>query len=47
LTDAQRGELVRLVHQEGYTIAKAAKIMGIPYDNAKAVNRTYIIEKRI
>ena len=29
------------------SIAKAAKTVGIPYDNAKAINRTYQREQRI
>ena len=47
VTDTQRLELVHLIHQEGHSIAKAAKITNIPYDNAKAINRTYLREKRI
>jgi molybdenum-dependent DNA-binding transcriptional regulator ModE len=47
VTDEQRSELVRLIHQEKYSIAKASKVTGIPYDNAKAINRTYLKEERI
>eukprot|EP00347_Sterkiella_histriomuscorum_P007867 403347257 len=47
VTDLQRKELVRLIHEEGYSIAKASKVTNIPYDNAKAINRTYLREKRI
>jgi hypothetical protein len=47
VTDFQRQELVRLIHNEGLSIAKASKIVNIPYDNAKAINRTYLKEKRI
>ena len=47
VTDEQRRELVRLIHKEGYSIAKASKTTEIPYDNAKAINRTYQREKRI
>jgi hypothetical protein len=36
-----------LIHKEGYSIAKASKATDIPYDNAKAINRTYQREKRI
>lgn len=32
---------------EGCSIAKASKVTGIPYDNAKAINRTYLRERRI
>ncbi|CDW79994.1 UNKNOWN [Stylonychia lemnae] len=47
VTDVQRRELVRLIHEDGFSIAKASKITNIPYDNAKAINRTYLREKRI
>eukprot|EP00347_Sterkiella_histriomuscorum_P021946 403332220 len=47
VTDAQRSDLVRLIHEENCSIAKAAKITGIPYDNAKAINRTYLKEQRV
>jgi molybdenum-dependent DNA-binding transcriptional regulator ModE len=47
VTDTQRLELIRLIHQEAYSIAKASKATGIPYDNAKAINRTYLKERRV
>jgi molybdenum-dependent DNA-binding transcriptional regulator ModE len=47
VTDEQRRELVRLIHDENYSIARASKATGIPYDNAKAINRTYLRESRI
>jgi molybdenum-dependent DNA-binding transcriptional regulator ModE len=47
VTDQQRAELVRLIHDEGLSIAQAAKKADVPYDNAKAINRTYLKEKRI
>ena len=47
VTDQQRGELVRLIHEQKYSIARAAKATNIPYDNAKAINRTYLKEERI
>lgn len=47
VTDLQRSELVRLIHEEGCSIAKASKLAGIPYDNAKAINRTYLRERRV
>ena len=34
VTDEMRKELVRLIHQESYTIARASKATQIPYDNA-------------
>lgn len=42
-----RVKLVKLIHQDHYSIAKAAKETKIPYDNAKAINRTYVREQRI
>ena len=41
-----RKELVRLIHDESYTIARASKATQIAYDNAKAINRTYLRESR-
>jgi molybdenum-dependent DNA-binding transcriptional regulator ModE len=47
VTDEQRRQLVRLIHDKNYSIAKAAKTCDIPYDNAKAINRTYLKESRV
>ena len=47
VTDSQRHELIRLIHSESHSIAKASKVTGIPYDNAKAINRTYLRERRV
>ena len=47
VTDQQRLDLIRMIHTEGCSIAKASKSTGIPYDNAKAINRTYIRESRV
>ena len=47
VTDQQRAELVRLIHDEGLSIAEAAKKSDVHYDNAKAINRTFLKEKRI
>jgi molybdenum-dependent DNA-binding transcriptional regulator ModE len=47
VTDEQRRDLVRMIHNEGQSIASAAKLADIPYDNAKAINRTYLKEKRV
>ncbi len=41
LSNDQRHELVRLIHDEKRSIKEAAEIVGIPYPNAKAVNKTY------
>lgn len=38
VTDEQRKELVRLIHEENYSIKQAGLATGIPYPNAKAVN---------
>ena len=38
---------MRLIHQENFSIARAAKATNIPYDNAKAINRTYVREERV
>ena len=46
LSNFQRTELCRLVHEEGLTIKEAARMTGIPYPNAKAVNKTYEREMR-
>ena len=46
VTDEKRRELVRLINQQNYTIAQASKQTQIPYDNAKAINRTYLRECR-
>ena len=43
----ERLELIRLIHVNQYTIAKAARITGIPYDNAKAINKVYLQKKRL
>jgi molybdenum-dependent DNA-binding transcriptional regulator ModE len=47
VTDEQRRNLVHLIHNEGHSIASAAKAVDVPYDNAKAINRTFLKEKRI
>ena len=46
LTNKQRMELCRLIHEEGLTIKEAAKVSGIPYPNAKAVNKIFEREQR-
>lgn len=47
VTDKQRHDLVHLINDRKFSIAKASKQTGIPYDNAKAVNRTYLKEGRV
>jgi len=46
LTDEERRNLIILIHREGFTIKDASRQLNIPYPNAKAVNQTYILEKR-
>ena len=46
LTNKQRMELCRLIHQDGLTIKEAARVTDIPYPNAKAVNKTFEREMR-
>jgi molybdenum-dependent DNA-binding transcriptional regulator ModE len=46
LSNKQREELCKLIHEEGLTIKEAAERCGIPYANAKAVNKTFEREHR-
>ena len=46
VSDKKRDQLVRMTVHSGLTIAKAAKVLGIKYDNAKFIMRTYRLEKR-
>ena len=46
LSNTQREELCRLIHTEGLNIKQAALLAGVPYANAKAVNKTFVKEKR-
>lgn len=46
LTNAQRKELIRLIHVEGLTIKDAATRLDVPYPNAKAVNKIFKKERR-
>ena len=36
-----RVELLRLIYEENHSIANAARMTGIHYDNAKNINRAY------
>ena len=38
--------MIKLIYENNYTIKKAGEKVGIPYPNAKAVNQTYLLEKR-
>ena len=46
LTNQQREHLCWLIHREGLNIKQAAIIAGVPYPNAKAVNKTFMLEMR-
>lgn len=46
LSNSQREELCTLIHRDGLTIKEAARRTGIPYPNAKAVNKTFERERR-
>eukprot|EP00347_Sterkiella_histriomuscorum_P003494 403364084 len=46
VTDEQRRDLIKLIYEQNYTIKRAGAEVGIPYPNAKAVNQTYLLEKR-
>ena len=42
----QRKQLIELIHNKGYSIAKAALMTGIYYPTAKAINKVYVKENR-
>lgn len=42
----QRKMLIDLIHNKGYSIAKAALSTGIYYPTAKAINKVYVKENR-
>ncbi len=46
LTDEERRSLVTLIHENGFNIKQASITLNIPYANAKAVNQTYVLERR-
>jgi hypothetical protein len=46
VTDEQRRNLIKLIYEKNLTIKQAGLEVGIPYPNAKAVNQTYLLEKR-
>lgn len=47
ISDKKRNDLISIISTQNVSIARAAQILGIPYDNAKAINRTYQRERRI
>ena len=42
----KRKQLINLIHVEGMTIARAARITEIGYPVAKVINRAYTLEGR-
>jgi uncharacterized protein with von Willebrand factor type A (vWA) domain len=46
LDNSQREKLCKLIHTEGLNIKEAALLVGIPYANAKAVNKIFRRELR-
>ena len=42
----KRKQLIHLIHVEGMTIARAARISEVGYPVAKVINRAYIVEGR-
>jgi hypothetical protein len=47
VNDEMRAELIRLVTKEFYTIKTAALAIGIHYENAKAIFKTYRTKSRV
>ena len=44
--DHKRRELIRLIHEEGLTITKAAATIGLGYPISKVINNIYKAEGR-
>ena len=47
VSNEARKELVRLIHEEGFSIIKAAEATAIYYPTAKAINKVYKRENRV
>jgi len=47
VTNEQRKHLIKLIHEEKHSIARAAMLTGIYYPTAKAINKVYKKEKRV
>lgn len=47
VTNDQRKELIRLIHEEQCSISQAAQKMGIYYPTAKAINKVFRKEQRV
>lgn len=47
MTNEKRRDLIKLIHENGLTIVRAAEMTGIYYPTAKAINKVFKNEKRI
>ena len=47
VTNAERLQLITLIHMHGHSISEAAKRIGIFYPTAKAINRIFKSENRV
>lgn len=47
VSNDSRKELIRLIHEEGLSIVKAAEATAIYYPTAKAINKVYKREHRV
>jgi transposase len=47
VSNEARKELIRLIHEEGMSIVKAAEVTGVYYPTAKAINKVYKNENRV
>jgi len=47
VSNEQRHQLIKLIHEQGQSISRAAKIVSIYYPTAKAINKVYVRENRI
>jgi hypothetical protein len=47
VSDAQRQQLINLIHKKEFSITEAAKLVGIVYPTAKAINNVYLSQNRV
>lgn len=47
MSNEQRQTLIQLIHTHHYSICRAAKMVGIYYPTAKAINKVYLREDRV
>ena len=47
MTDEERRQLLEFIYNEKMSIVDAAKIVNIPYENAKVINQLFIKEGRV